>query len=114
MNKQKETGNEPVDRELAEEIEAGLPPAPAKPEPAKPQMTNKGGFVKGAKPEESTYNGLPLWTATYDQWFEILTMLGKNSPLCTGTQKADFCVDGVRLWSSVWDEKLAMLEKLVK
>lgn len=108
--------NMAVDEELAEEIAEGaeLPKPVDIKVPEKPKPSGVGGFVKAADQKESTYNGLNLWTATYDQWFEILVSLGKNSKLCTGTTKSDFCVDGIRLWSSIWEEKYAMLEKLVK
>lgn len=111
--------DENPDDTLSEEIQEGEAikttekPKAEKPKAEKPKPTT-GGFVKGTPPQESTYNGVELWTANYDQWFEILSTLGKNSQICTGTTKADFCVDGVRLWSSLWEDKLAMLEKLVK
>lgn len=109
------TESEPVDNELAEEIAEGeaLPkPADIKEEPKLKAVV--GGFHKPVDIKESSYNGLVLWAASYDQWFELLVNLSKGSKICTGTTKKDFAVDGMLLWTSSWDEKFAMLEKLSK
>lgn len=110
---------QPIDQELAEEIEAGkeVPRGTEKPKraEAKPQEKPKvGGFVKSDNPQESTYNGENLWTLSYQGWFDILTMLLKGSQRVTGTNPKDLCIDGKLLWTSSWDEKYAFLLSAVK
>lgn len=110
-----------VDQNLSEEIQEGADAVEAdkaKEAARKPAKTatakTAGGFQKAGNPKESTYNGENLWTLSYDQWFDILTGLAKNNPKATGTDRKSWAFDGVRLFTSSWDEKYAMLEALVK